>query len=217
MSSEKKEAAFHEAGHALLMVHYGYTVESVEISYDASNARWDGQCRRTTDGLKLRQDFLRFDPTPLLQDAVIAFAGCLSQSKFLGHQAHHDAMFAPLQNWDGLLSWMNSADTATLADYPIQFVDAEATSFVVPAHPRSFGGRDRTGYLRVLSYVRQSMFPFSQFLELLRDEITAAMTHLDRKEIWCIVHALADRLDLHANVTHELVEGDALRAILTTR
>jgi hypothetical protein len=112
MSQELKETAYHEAGHAVLMRHFDYRVDRVEVFWNKEDQRWNGKTHREipkAPTLELQNGLgFSIDHSIPLIETTIALAGCFSQTKYLARLKHADAMFATEQSWDQLFNWMRN-------------------------------------------------------------------------------------------------------------
>lgn len=214
MKDEKKEAAYHEAGHAVLILHYGHEVKRIEISMNVDASRWDGKTQRVPKNSQITFDIFNPDMSLFLQECAIAFGGCLSQCKFLSRQVCPDTQFATDQAWEPLFEWMRHKEPETLDDFLIKCSTADSRPVIVPASPRSFAGADRTVFLRILNRLTNSPLTLAEILRGLQDEVTSAMNHLDTPMAWSTVIALAEALNAQSDNAPPALEGDELRAVL---
>jgi|GEM_PF-6949366 len=198
MSQELREAAYHEAGHALLMRHFGSQVESVEVLWNESELRWDGNTKRSGGSTPLYgtdengRQYVDLDGP--LQESTIALAGCLSQTKFLARLEDAKAVFSKEQEWSALFEWMNDEQPEQLQPYPIRF-QTQGAVLSIEAHPRSFGGQDRTVFLKQRNTIKGILIvPLGSFYDGLQEMLVDAMQFLDEPQTWSSISALSNAL-----------------------
>ena len=202
MCQELKEVAYHEAGHAVLMRHFGFPVIEVEVHWNDEDGRWDGKTFRDTtlenekSSSEESEEKTGFciDLSLQINESIIAIAGCLSQTKYLARLKFADAVFAIDQEWHQLFAWM--MDKSPEMQQPFQFSFRTSNDPVlINAHPRSFGGRDRTEFLKVTHQIEIiPLVSLDRFNKLLQENLVEAMKMLDEPQTWDGIIALSEAL-----------------------
>jgi hypothetical protein len=189
-----EEVAYHEAGHALLMRHYGIQIKSVNIRLDKDDHLWKGQI----DRMPKDDSSAKFGPAEFQvrfgEEATIAVAGCLAQTRYLATQIGSDAGYDTDQNWVELFEWMKHENPRDLEPFAFSFVASDG-DFRVDAHPRSFGGQDRTIYIReLLKNLHEIFWNEAGFQLALQGKIQEAMSIMNDNEKWNRLEKLAAAL-----------------------
>lgn len=187
------EAAFHEAGHALLISRSGYQIESIEVFWDESNQRWEGKVNRHLTNHRTKLDAINPDVSLLIQESLIAVAGCLAQTIHLAREQDSNASFHKEQNWGDFLLWMQNTNAESRLAYPLEF-SAQEQKFVVKAHPRSFGGRDQAAFMKCLKFIESTPCGKNRFLADLLDPLVQTALLISERTSWDKIRKLAESL-----------------------
>lgn len=210
---ERREVAFHEAGHAIEMVRHGIVVQRITVIFNEKEARWDGKTIREVPS-RLVFDELSGDPSPLISEASISFGGCLAQAKFISETRYGSCSIDEDQEYEALLDWMENQNLENLDPYPLSFSTTLKGPHEIELSPRSFGGLDRGVYIRMQRIAADSPFVGR---ERFRQEMTLAIIevikNLNMQKTWNKVRGLAEAL-LSQNGDDSSIEGTDLNSIL---
>lgn len=195
MNKQVIEAAYHEAGHAVVAIKHGFTVLSVAIRRNVAENRWDGETRRppgryALEGTERGRFFI--DISGPLREIAIACAGFLAQAKCHAIPQSPALKFSREQQWESLHTWMGDPSPESLEPFQLQF---QSPAAIVPlaVQARWFGGRDRTVYFHETSVIMKT--PMGKDMnELFIETIHETMDILDSEGQWANVTTLADAL-----------------------